>query len=571
LFLSGEIAHSQGQGTGEYDGVAYRTRSEYVPTNELSLQTDVVRFGSHFYDGQSPNIYDKYAEEIGLTWKPARLWSLNAGLGEIRDNLDGHLPETTRIIYESVGIDTSAIKNLSLGFQANRLSVNTQEDSPFMTEFKARTSLLGIDWSGQLSLGDSIALGDKNNFWTGLRLRRVPRFQSPGFYVSGNKRLNQYSSLRLGYGDLGSSGVLSLSHGYSLDVGGRKLNIQTGLTNDLTASDKKKRFGVTSNINLLLDKMGQNRLSLKGLYGNGAYSAMLQLNSNSLFASHENKVRNVNKYRIRPSNGSVQGVVFVDLNNNKIYDKGEPGVPDVEVHLNGKRAAVTDKDGYYIFSNDRRDRSARVHLNLDTIPAIYTVTNGNQVAHTVTNTLTEVNLSVVPSVAIMGSVTSEDPNQPTRPVPGIRVILTDRTSGRFQADSFTASDGSYYFGEIVPGQYNIEIDVKTVPDKYATTDVSKTIDVVATEEEWIEIQGPDFILTNRETDAEGVEGEYKEDQMLKETETSGPNRKPLQNTDTGNKEDELPKQDSDDIWSLYWLYTECYPGKRNPINLIYPV
>ena len=51
--------------------------------------------------------------------------------------------------------------------------------------------------------------------------------------------------------------------------------------------------------------------------------------------------------------GVVFGLVFVDLNNNKIYDKDEPTVPNIKIYLENGHFAITDGSGKYSIFGER--------------------------------------------------------------------------------------------------------------------------------------------------------------------------------------------------------------------------
>jgi hypothetical protein len=129
---------------------------------------------------------------------------------------------------------------------------------------------------------------------------------------------------------------------------------------------------------------------------------------------------------------------------------------------------------------------------MDTVPAIYTVTHGTQLANIVRDSLTEVNLSLAPIVSVSGRIVITEPDGRTIPLSGARVYLTDVESNRFVADSFTAEDGSYYIGDIKSGEYILQIDEETVSPQYILSEQKRAIKVAPTREIFQEIRQPDF-------------------------------------------------------------------------------
>lgn len=84
-----------------------------------------------------------------------------------------------------------------------------------------------------------------------------------------------------------------------------------------------------------------------------------------------------------------------------------------------------------------------------------------------------------------------------KPISGIRMYLSDPRSGRLMTDSVTGSDGSYYLGDVQPGQYVLRVDAKTLAKQYELAEQERMIEVKATKEEFMEISLPDFVATLR--------------------------------------------------------------------------
>ncbi len=68
--------------------------------------------------------------------------------------------------------------------------------------------------------------------------------------------------------------------------------------------------------------------------------------------------------------GTIEGVVFNDINRNGVRDKGEEGVKDITIRLEDGSTAKTDEKGYYQFSRVEV-RGHLVTLDVRRIPADY--------------------------------------------------------------------------------------------------------------------------------------------------------------------------------------------------------
>ncbi len=493
LFLSGEFATSQGEGTDSYNDMGLRMRAEYLPTKKLSLQTDFLYFGADYFNGQSSNIYDRMGGELGISWKLWKKWSLEAGAGQIQNNLDGSLNETLTVDYQNIGLRTTILPHSTLDFRFNRLGSNLESDQKILSELRLRTSpYRGLNIYGRISSGNKIDLGDYNGFFTGLRLKNAPRSTRPSQYWTLRKSLSKANTIGFGYSDTGLEKSISFTHDLNIRIKDHPLRSRTEILHDLMTDGRNGKLRFRNRTEYLLDRVGYNRIGFTGEYQDGEYQAMFYLSIRNLYAKHRNLFTNINEHRVRTAYGAVHGRVFLDYNGNYLLDKGEPGVPDVTVGLNGIKSAITDDNGYYILPGLGNGPNARVHLDIDTVPAIYSVTHGTQIANITRESLTEVNLSVAPLISIIGRITATYPDGQTRSVSGVRVYLSDANTKRFAADSFTADDGTYYLGDIKPGEYILKIDMDTVPPNHQISEQERNIKVVSTKDDFQEIEMPDF-------------------------------------------------------------------------------
>ena len=524
LILSGDLAASGGQGRDDYDDIAARTRVEYLPTRKLSLDLDLLNLGTDYFDGTEPEAADRRGGEAGFSWKLHKRWTLEGGAGQIRDNLDDWLDETTEVDYQNVGLLTTILPRTSLTTRFHHLDVSTEDEPLILTELGLRTALSrDLSLFGQVFLGDELSVSGNDRFLSLLRLRHAPRLLRPSQYWALRKSINPSNTFSLIYNDTEIDETLSLVHDLKAEVKGHSLRFRTELIKELEEGSRSGDYGFRARGEYLLDRVGYNHLGVTGEYRDGDYSLLLYLNIRQLYSQYDKRLININESRIRTAYGAVHGKVFLDYNDNHLLDANEPGVPNVKVYMAQSISVLTDEQGYYILSAPPNASEVRVHLDPTTVPATYTVTHGTQVAKMYRDSLTAVNLSLTPLISIVGHVVATepnvaepnapDPNAPelsamvldvmdandatvaTKPLMGVRVTLSDARSDLLVADSFTAADGSYYLGEIKPGQYKLRVDPKTLPATHTLTEQERIIVIEPTKEEFMEVELPDFAAT----------------------------------------------------------------------------
>jgi hypothetical protein len=174
----------------------------------------------------------------------------------------------------------------------------------------------------------------------------------------------------------------------------------------------------------------------------------------------------------------VKGRVFLDFNANGIPDRGEPGVRDIDVVSDAGRSAVSGRNGQFVIARPGPTRRMRVSLKPESLPAIYTPTQGVQDAVLEPGLFTQVNLGVAALGSISGNLSAPRPEGALEGIQGVSVLLVDsrnQTVGR----SVTSRQGDYYLGEVRPGAYTVMLDKTTIPPGYKIEVIAREVEVLS--------------------------------------------------------------------------------------------
>jgi len=181
--------------------------------------------------------------------------------------------------------------------------------------------------------------------------------------------------------------------------------------------------------------------------------------------------------------GTVEGVIFEDIDASEKRNSGEPGLPSVEVRLDGFRATRTGDDGSYKFLEVERGRHV-VSLDPRTLAEGYFLTGSSSkfVDNLAPGQTKRVHFAVrsLPG-KIVGMVFLDLERDETREpdadgVSGIRVILNDKISTE------TNENGRFEFDRLALGEYRVRLDTKKLGKSYRfTTDILVQISLSAEE------------------------------------------------------------------------------------------
>ena len=167
-------------------------------------------------------------------------------------------------------------------------------------------------------------------------------------------------------------------------------------------------------------------------------------------------------YGIVP-NGRLEGVVFQDRNENGRQDPDEPGVPGVIMRIEGRRAAISDRDGR-LSIDALREGEYRLTLDGDTVPVGLVTTQPRITVQVTDGARTNVEFALVSDATLSGIVYLDadrngvrDPDEE-----GIGGVVFELQGPRQQFATST-DDGTFAFSHLPPGDYTLVVNPASLP------------------------------------------------------------------------------------------------------------
>jgi hypothetical protein len=162
--------------------------------------------------------------------------------------------------------------------------------------------------------------------------------------------------------------------------------------------------------------------------------------------------------------GTIEGVVFNDINRNGVQGKGEEGVKEIKLRLEDGSTVRTDEKGYYQFSRVEVGRHL-VTLDVRRIPAEYSIISPEKIWIEVKLRETaRVNFQLIAAGRMEGRVINDtngngkiDPGE--KGMSDVLVLLEPGNN-----NTYTDEDGKFIFENILPGAYTITLDPATLPE-----------------------------------------------------------------------------------------------------------
>ncbi|MBU0741447.1 hypothetical protein KJ554_03730 [bacterium] len=499
LLLTVEGARSE---TGEMSSAdwAYRTNAE-LHMGRLRLYPAYFRYGPSFFDGQRADLRDVAGGSLSMVWRSPSGDRITFGGSSSRDNLDRERSRTVRIRDTILSWDLRRLiprSTLTLGTNL----VWLDDASPY------RYDVIGLD-SGLLggwTLRSRFVIGDD--------IRRIMREQLPDGTSSRFDRIRRQASNFDARSSLGSGSQSSrfdlrrrLSARWQLSAAYRSTGDTKRSYLDLMRSASygeswqwrftpgydwsDRSLYLQNRLEYLLGGSYRNRVVLENQFLKDdwtvRFSVMVQLNVG--FA--DRKPIPIVDDRLNPDMGGVKGRVFLDYNGNGVPDGGEPGVENVALDTDMGWRISSGKGGLFVIPNSSYRLRARVSLDAENLPAVYTPTHGTQDAIVRSGMFTEVNLGIGAFGSVLGAVRGSTADETIEGVAGLRILLVDG-EGNVAGHSITARDGSYYLGEIKPGRYRVRVDQTVLPGGFTLEDAEREVEVFP-RDEFFELEGIDFL------------------------------------------------------------------------------
>jgi len=476
--------------------------SSFAPDNKVNkiLRDDDLRFGVAFeqkrfsikasYEkvGQQyasigiPTLYQDFEGfDLSTNFRFTPNWYASIGGRLNRNNVERNPKVQTNYdngLFMNTGISLPWRQNINLSYSA--------------TEFVSRGS--SLDLSGNVFRDYRI---DYVKGWDNLtaqlsynRFRTSPRGITPGgsFTDAYSVNIMQFypylnnSNLRF-YQDMRKTKTIAdasyATTNWNTDIGGR-LNITSFLsaTGDWkVAVTQREALKDTAFVTLLLG--GEFRSSPITTWNVDFSLTNFDLydpeNQTTKFYTVMFKLRHIFDVETPEKWGSVEALVYRDMNSNGIRDEGEPGIPKIKVNVVKGRIADTDSKGIALIKQVvPGDRKVRVDLS--SLPLDMAVRGAPPVQTLTVFPLKKarVEFPIVATSRIKG-VVYIDVNKNGKydyledeGLPNVRVYLIP--SGK---ETLTFSDGSYYMDYVYPGEHEIAVDLITVPRAYKISSPEK--------------------------------------------------------------------------------------------------
>lgn len=181
--------------------------------------------------------------------------------------------------------------------------------------------------------------------------------------------------------------------------------------------------------------------------------------------------------------GSISGLIWEDLNNNKSYDTGEPGVQNVRVFIDNDNdnkyssydtAVFSDINGLYTFQKVRPGKN-NVYIDKGTLPNGYEIITNHPfsviLSRSETFTGADVGLQNR-SGFISGTVWDQTDNAPISNGKVFVDLDLDEVYMPGEPFSLTSSTGDYQITNLAGGTYDVQVDVGSIDIKFHQVTVS---------------------------------------------------------------------------------------------------
>ncbi len=465
LTLSGDAAWSLGDDAVtnvDYDGKALRLRARYFPTDNIQIGSQWFSYSPGYFDGRNRKLENKAGYSVDAMWRVNSNWTFRAAAGALDDiEQPIRVVPTTGVFaqlggvvlrdpirtadYSQLQVSTGILPrtNLTLTLDRNNPS---WEGPKTLTSVRSRTRFRnGVNLRMDASFGDNLTPETDQEYFQGLYLPGFRRFGEDNLFVTLDKKILPLHRVGIEYRGTDTVEKLMATHAFE----GARLRLSTKFGWDYEHGD----YAWEGWWDYPFNRGGRDRISVVTRFERTDWRADLSINFVSLFENDRRRVRRLPGDRFNPDRGGVKGRVFVDTNGNGILDQGERGLSDIEVAAQHNLTAHTDKNGRFYLPVSYGSREMQVALNLDSLPATYSVVHGRQHARIEPGGATEVNLAVAPLVSVSGAILLEVAEPDADAVAAYQRQLADEATALAQVElpeADVSAPGTMVLSTVVP-------------------------------------------------------------------------------------------------------------------------
>nr|MBI1229440.1 hypothetical protein [Cytophagales bacterium] len=463
---------------GDYVGVD-RTRSSFGISTRLFQQylLDVDYLPSKFY---RVNASVFYANNITISAKTTDYFTqpqeVNGGTKPLGDgNLNVFVPFQLFGKFSGIRIGGENIW-LQDGYKGNLQADFNYQFGRVATRFNYRAQVMGLRVTDNLSPEFTPGILLSSMTYSLPRSPILPVFIKGMFFraqAAYNTQTSQLSTVNVEVSQtLFTSGRFTLS--YDRNIVNKSGAIQIGFLYDFNFIRSASQF------------TGRK----------GDYSIRQSLSGSLALDNQSGKLLPSNREQVNRSGISVR--MFVDQNENGVFDEGEAIIPAKGIRLDKSANMVLGSDGILRITQLQSYWVYRLEVNEDALPDITLAPKEKVIGFMADpNRVKSIDIPLYRTGVIMGSIQTETA-EGLQGVGGLRITLQRMGDEEPLETIRTFSDGGYYAFGLLPGKYTLEID----PKQLEYMKVSATPSILEFEIKALAdgdyVEGLDFLLKRKE-------------------------------------------------------------------------
>ncbi len=448
--ISGEYALSEGK---ENSDSASWISSKFEGEN-LILNTEYIKTGTNYLGPRK----DEEGAGISSEYRPSEPLLLGLSLRHSSNNVNQD-PTLPTVITDGVGVSSSLylkkLPSLRLGY--NTTKKKSKGLPPFTDEQKVIFSAGVSGYLRPFAYSFFKEWGKKNDYIEGTEFDLTGYKGRLSIYLGRLSSWVQYSKdIEQEVTKGTKEEPITQEVGLNYEIMPRKFSIFAGWT-------KEREEEISETISL-----GTNfRLSLNTYLSLGVEREESKLSevdwtvSFSLDRSFGLPIPWIK------TKGRIEGLVFIDRNENGSLDEDEEGIKELILTVNGMQA-ITGEEGEFRFPPLE---PGHYGLNLEDIPA--GLESGIALPCRVSLTageIVEVNIPLIEVSSVMGIVFNDENKNGVRDkgeigIPNVRITFASEGAPQ---KTFTNPNGRFFF-TVPPGSHEIRIDRSSLPKRYALT------------------------------------------------------------------------------------------------------